>query len=125
MSTAAPTVPIIKPAILAGIIAAAASYFTGHKSDLLPTFGVMTASSAVSLWAFNSTKYLAMDSVEDNRLIPGVFAGLLFAGGQHFRHEGTFGMNFGIGAVSGVVANYWVIDKDEAKLVAEAKKKEE
>ena len=118
-------VPVIKPAIFAGIIAAAANYFTGHKGDILPTFGVMAVSSAASLYIFNQpgNNFLNMDSVEDKRLVPGVFAGLLFAGGQHFRHEGTFGMNFGIGAVSAVAANMWAINKDKATAVAKLKKK--
>lgn len=118
------SVPVIKPAVFAGIIAAAASYFTGNKSDLLPTFGVMAASSLVANWTFNATCFLDLEMVEDKRLVPGAVAGLVFAGVQHFRKEGSFGMNFGIGAVSGIVANYWAIDKDDAIAACAAKKKE-
>ena len=117
-------VPTIKPALYAGIIAAAAHYFTAGKTDLLPTFGVMAASSFVANWAFNSSCYLDFDAVEDKRLVPGTLAGLIFATTQHFRKEGTFSMNLGVGIASGVVANMWGIDKDEAIAACEAKKKE-
>lgn len=124
MSTDVTAVPIIKPALFAGIVATAVSYFAGHKADLLPTFGVMAASSLVANWINNATCFMSFDAVEDKRLIPGAAAGLVFAGVQHFRKEGSFGMNFGIGAVSGIVGNYWAIDKDEAIAACEAKKKE-